>query len=152
MNIRTPMCLALAVPLFAAACSDDAGSSGDVTAQDVKNETSEALGAMGDLASQTKDQIVNEFEKQYEKIKPRIEQLKASAKTMSADARVELQEQIDALKEKQGVFEKRLTEIKAASGDAWKELSAGTKSAWDDLERTFTNATSEFSKVGADKK
>ncbi len=143
MDSRAILCLALMAPLIGAACGEEEPAEEPktkTTINDIGEEAKDVVGAAEDYATQTKEQLVNELEKQYETLKPRIKELRAKAERMTADARVEVQDQIDALQQEQEAFEKRLTELRAASGDAWKELSQGTENAWSELKTTFDRA------------
>jgi len=139
------LCLAL-IASVGAGCSDEGSSSSSETidASDVQKETSEAVSAMGDYASQKKDEIVNTLEKKYEQMKPRIDEYIAKAKAAKADANVAVSDAVDDLQARQNDFEKRLASLRDASGDAWKNVSEGASDAWGELEKAFERAKKEF--------
>ena len=73
-----------------------------------------------------------------------IDILKARADKADADVKLEYYEQIERLREKQNTAKDKLTELIAASDDAWEDLKAGAESAWLTLGDAVSNATSRF--------
>jgi len=75
-----------------------------------------------------------------------VDKLKAKAAGASADVQIELNKQIDALKDRLEDGKSKLAEIKETSGDAWEAWKDGMESAWDSLKAAFIEAGSKFKK------
>ena len=73
-----------------------------------------------------------------------INKLKAKADKAEADIKLKYYEQIEELREKQEAANGKLTELMAASDDAWEDLKAGAESAWLSLGDAVKKATSRF--------
>lgn len=73
-----------------------------------------------------------------------IDKLKARADKADADVKLEYYEQIEGLREKQDAARVKLTELMAASDDAWEDLKAGAESAGLALSDAVSKAVSRF--------
>ena len=73
-----------------------------------------------------------------------IDKLQAKAREAGADARLEYDKQIGKLRDQQDKARKKLGELDAASGEAWKDLKIGFEKAWDDLGTAVKTATQRF--------
>lgn len=73
-----------------------------------------------------------------------VERLKAKASGASADAQLELNEQIRALESKIEEGRTRLAEMTDASEDAWESIKDGVESAWDSIRSAFREAAAKF--------
>jgi chromosome segregation ATPase len=98
-----------------------------------------AVGA-SEQAPQEKEGYASAVQKQLDEMKLEIEALKADTKTASAEAKAKLNEQIAALEQKWQAAEKQFQDLKAASGETWRDMRAGMESALADLRQTLTSA------------
>lgn len=73
-----------------------------------------------------------------------IDKLQAKAVEASADARLEYDKQIKALRNQQEEARQKLNELDDASSEAWKDLKSGLQKAWDDLGTAVRKATERF--------
>ena len=73
-----------------------------------------------------------------------IDKLKARADEAEADTKLEYYKKVAELKEQRAAAKKKLTELMAASDDAWEDLKTGTESAWLALGESVKTATSRF--------
>lgn len=73
-----------------------------------------------------------------------IEALKAKASGASADARMELNKQIQELESEQNEMKQRYEKLKTASDDAWNDIRHGTEAAWKRASSSFQKAISRF--------
>lgn len=73
-----------------------------------------------------------------------IDKLQAAAAEAGADAKVEYDKQIDALRTQRDEVEAKLKDMADASGDAWQDMKAGFDKAWDTVSDAFTKAMSRF--------
>lgn len=106
-----------------------------VTAKEVEKKVAEAAGTAADYAKQEKDEYVARAQKSVDEAKAEIDKLKARAKKARAGAKAKLQRQIDAMEARWKLAERKLSELKSASGEAWKDLKSGVDKAVEDSKR-----------------
>lgn len=70
------------------------------------------------------------IEAELEGVEARLAQMKAAAKSMSADAEIEYNKRVAQLEEKVETAKGRLAEIGDATEETWEGLKAGVESAW----------------------
>lgn len=75
-----------------------------------------------------------------------IEKLAAKAQQAEADARIEYQEQIAALKRQRRDVENKLADLKQSGEGAWEDLRAGLDLAFDSMSEAVKSAMSRFKK------
>jgi chromosome segregation ATPase len=73
-----------------------------------------------------------------------IDKLEAKAAELGADARIEYQNQVEELRQKQDQTREKLEELDKASDESWEDLKGGFEKAWDDLGTAVKNATERF--------
>ena len=74
----------------------------------------------------------------------KIDVLKAKADKAQADKKIEYQEEIETLREKQEQMRDRLKELQDAGEDAWQEVKAGLDAAWEELRSATNRAMDRF--------
>ena len=79
----------------------------------------------------TRDEYVARMKKELDEWSAEMDVLEARAHEAREDAKVKYQEQLSALHTKRLEGEKRLEDIKAATGDSWERLKADTENVWD---------------------
>lgn len=84
------------------------------------------------------------LETQLDEWRARVDKLEAKASQVSADARIEYNEQLQDLKAKQAAAKSKLEELKGASNDAWDDLKLGVDEAWDNLSHSVSDAAARF--------
>jgi len=70
------------------------------------------------------------IEAELDGVEARLAQMKATAKSMSADAQIEYNKRVEQLEEKVEAAKGRLAEIGDATEETWEGLKAGVESAW----------------------
>jgi chromosome segregation ATPase len=83
---------------------------------------------------------------QLDEWKADVDKLKARASGASADAQLELNAQIKALKAKIDEGKAKLSALAAAGEDSWETLKDGVESAWGSLKSAMSEATARFKK------
>lgn len=73
------------------------------------------------------------FQARIDEWEAKLEQLGARARKAEADIRLQLQDEESELRKKLDEVRKRLRDLKAASGEGWEEIRAGTERLWTDL-------------------
>jgi septal ring factor EnvC (AmiA/AmiB activator) len=73
-----------------------------------------------------------------------VEKLKAKASEASANAQLELNNQIEALEGKMEEGKAKLAELADASEAARESIKEGVESAWNSMKSAFSDATAKF--------
>jgi chromosome segregation ATPase len=81
-----------------------------------------------------------------EKWDAQIAEAEGRMKEAQADAKVELQKQIEEMRKARGQAQEKLNELQAASDEAWKEMREGSVDAWKRIEDAFDKASDRFAK------
>lgn len=74
----------------------------------------------------------------------KIDVLKAKADKAQADQKLEYEEEIESLREKQEEVRERLEELQEAGEDAWQEVKAGLDAAWEEMRSATDRALDRF--------
>lgn len=72
--------------------------------------------------------------------KAELDKLEAKARESKADAKIELQQNVEEVKAHWKTARDKAEEMQKASGEAWKELKAGTESALHSLKDAVDRA------------
>jgi len=95
---------------------------------------------------------MNEKEAYQQKIEARIaewnaemDKLRAQAKRLEAEGRIEAESRLQDLTIKKEAAEVKLAELRNAGGDAWQELKSGIDRAVRELDESVKRAASKFS-------
>lgn len=81
-----------------------------------------------------------------EKWDAQIAEAEGRMKDAQADAKAELQKQIEEMRAARGEAQERLDKLQAASDEAWQEMREGTIDAWKRIEDAFDKASDRFAK------
>ncbi|PTN13238.1 coiled coil domain-containing protein [Nitrosomonas aestuarii] len=73
-----------------------------------------------------------------------INALKAKMSGASADAKIELNKQVESLESERNEMKQKYEELKSASGDAWKDMRDGMEAAWSRVADSFKKASDRF--------
>ena len=76
--------------------------------------------------------------------KAELDKLRAKAKGASAEAGLELNDQIEQLERKLADGKHKLSELAEAGDEAWDSVKGGVESAWKSLNTAFSEAASKF--------
>ena len=75
----------------------------------------------------------DKMEAQLKEISAKIDVYKAKAAKISADAKIEIEKEIEKLRPMHENARARLAELKATGSEKWEELKVGLDKAWTDL-------------------
>lgn len=114
------------------------------TKEEVKEKTSAAVEATASYTKEQKEEFQRDMEVKLAAIKKEIAELRATAAEKTGKAKVEMQQQLDALEVRQEVMKKDLKKLKKSSGNAWGEMKVGMSKAWDSLSKSYKKAKDEF--------
>ncbi len=73
-----------------------------------------------------------------------IDKLAAKAQQTEADAKIEYQQQIDALKHQRQEVKNKLADLKQSGEDSWEDLRAGLDLAFESMSEAIRSAMSRF--------
>ena len=74
----------------------------------------------------------------------RLDEWKARADIAKADAKIDMQRQVKALRAKQEAALQKLAALKGAGDGAWEDLKVGVGRAWEDCKEAFDKAAAKF--------
>ena len=92
----------------------------------------------------TKELYKQKMQAQLDEWEAEIDRFKAKASGASANAQLDLNKDINALKGKIEQGKTKLAEIAEASDDAWESIKEGVDSAWDSLKSAVSDAKLKF--------
>lgn len=115
-----------------------------VTGEDVQRETKEAVEAAGKLAAQKKEEYQRELNKKLADLDRQIDEWKAKAAKASAEAKVEMDKKLEALKEKRDAVARKMKELGDSTSAAWDDLKTGLEKAYDELADAVEKAKENF--------
>ncbi|MCL4795109.1 MAG: hypothetical protein KJZ84_21705 [Bryobacteraceae bacterium] len=87
------------------------------------------------------------LEAELEVVEAKIAQLRATAKSKSADAQVEYNRRVEQLEEKLDAAKARLGEIADATEETWESMKAGVESAWTSITESVKEAFTDSSET-----
>ncbi|QAB16095.1 sll1863 family stress response protein [Hydrogenovibrio thermophilus] len=96
------------------------------------------------MSTSNKQAYQAKLQAQLDEWSANIDALEAKARQADAQARIDLQAEIDTLKTYQHQAEAKLAELKTASDQAWQDLKQGIEQAHDNLKRALQTATDRF--------
>lgn len=91
-----------------------------------------------------KKAYTRKLEAEIEEWNAEIGLLRAKAKSASADAQLEYEQQIDDLERKRDEMDDKLQELNNASAGAWEDVKRGVNRAWKDMTAAVEGAASRF--------
>lgn len=116
----------------------------ETTAEDVKQETKEALETAKAYTEEQRAEYMAEMMDTLKSYEEKIQSLEMKAEGMGEDARAALEERIRMLKEQRERAAQRLEEMKSSSGDAWMEIKTGIDKAMEDMSKAYKKAAEQF--------
>jgi uncharacterized coiled-coil DUF342 family protein len=84
------------------------------------------------------------FEAKLKELKAQLDFIEAKAAQAKAESKIELQKQLQDLRQKRDAVRERLDKIRESSGDAWKDFKTGLERAADDLKGALDKAMDKF--------
>ncbi len=92
--------------------------------------------------SKPKKSCLEKLEAQLSDWDAELDHIKANTKTLRADARAELDNQIAGLQKKRSKVASRLQDIRDGDEHAWEDLKTGAEKAWNELVKTTESLAS----------
>jgi chromosome segregation ATPase len=91
-----------------------------------------------------KESYQEKLEAQIKEWSAKLTELKAKADKAGAEAKVQMNQQIDQLRARTETAQQKLNEIKAASADTWEHLKASSEKAVEEMKKTWGSLKSKF--------
>jgi cob(I)alamin adenosyltransferase len=92
----------------------------------------------------TKEAYKQKIEADLELVQAKLAELKAQAKSFTADARIKYDKQVDELEQKLDAAQAKLKDLGEASEEAWEQLKDGMESARDALSAAVRDTRNKF--------
>lgn len=91
-----------------------------------------------------RDQYLEKFKAQLDQWNADLSKLEARAREMSADARLQIEHEIQDLRQRRDEARERYKELEKAGEHSWNDLRTRSEQAWNDLAEGFRRAWSHF--------
>lgn len=101
------------------------------SAEGVKQEAAQAIGAAEEQAKKIRDEFVSKAQQELNELNAKLAELKTKAQTLTGEAKVKIDQQIQNLEQEQKTAAQKLGELKSATSEKWNELKAGASEAVD---------------------
>ena len=85
-----------------------------------------------------------QIKKKLKELSDSLAELTFKAEQLHTDAAVELEKQIESLRDKQHRIREKLEELEEESGEAWEDIKDGIEHAWSDIKKGIDSAWSRF--------
>ena len=139
--------VAIFVPLFfMTSCSKETPEKAEtqVSSEDVKRETGEALETTKTYFRQEKERYQKEVEATLSELNDKIKDLQSKAEQAGTDTKAKYNEIIEELRKKQEEAQSKLNDLKSKSADAWEDIKSGMDAALENLKNSYNDAVSHF--------
>jgi predicted nucleic acid-binding Zn-ribbon protein len=115
-----------------------------VTLEDVQRESAEAARMIWDYARERSADFRAAMAEEMEDVDERMAKLKERAAELSGEAREEMDRHIANLEVKRQAFQEQMGRISDNSGEAWEEVKAGIRKAYEDMSESLGRAQDEL--------
>ena len=92
-----------------------------------------------------KDAMIQKAEARLDQINAELDQLKAKARAAGADAKLEVQRELDDLQSKRDAFATKVTKLRDSGESALGDVADGFERAWTSLSDSLKRASARFS-------
>ena len=117
---------------------------GKVTSEDVRRDAGQAVETAAEYSQQTKEEFQKKLEVQLNELDAKIAKLREKGHDLKGEAKVKWDRKMAELETKREAARDKLAEVGHSSAEAWKDVRKGAQSAWDELDKSFREASREF--------
>ncbi|MHB8972876.1 MAG: sll1863 family stress response protein [Pirellulaceae bacterium] len=117
---------------------------GKVTPEDVRRDAGKAVDTTAEYSQQAKEEFQKKLDARLKELDAEIVKLRAKGADLKDDAKTKWDQKMAELEAKRDAARVKLTEVGQSSGEAWKDVQKGAQSAWDELDKSFRDASQEF--------
>jgi TolA-binding protein len=144
--VRSVWILMLAVLFAALGCERNPAdrTHGKVTSEDVRRDAGQAVETAAEYSQQTKEEFQKKLEAQLTELDAKIAKLREKGRDLKDEAKVKWDRKMTDLEKKREAARAKLAEVGHSSAEAWKDVRKGAQSAWDELDKSFRDASREF--------
>lgn len=138
---RLLMLMLLGLSLALSACGKKEAAPPPATgAEGVKKEAAAVIGAVEEKTKQMRDEFVAKAQQEMDELNAKLAELKTKAQTLTGEAKVKIDQQIQNLEQEQKTAAQKLGELKSATGEKWNELKAGVSESVDRFKQSVKTA------------
>ncbi len=122
----------LAVFLFSAACSNQnelVQEQTETSAEDVRRETREAFETAATYTQEQKQKYREKIQTQLDEFDNQLDELRPLAESARSSAKIELNKQLEMLKQKREIAELRLEKLTSSQDEGWAKIKGGLDKA-----------------------
>jgi len=113
---------------------------------DVKRETNQALEAAKRYGFKQKDQYEHKLHGVLDDLDDRLDDLQQRARKATGQAAQDLREQVRQLKQRRGVVDQRLQQVKSATAETWDNVKDTVSDAVQEFQNFYERTRARFSK------
>jgi TolA-binding protein len=117
---------------------------GTVTSEDVHRDTGQAVDTAVEFSQQTKVEFQKNLAAQLQGMDTEIAKLREKGRDLKDEAKTKWDQKLADLETKRDAARAKLAEVGQSSAEAWKDVQNGARSAWDELDKAFREASREF--------
>ena len=117
---------------------------GKVTSEDVRRDAGQAGKTAVEFSQQTKEEFEKKLKTRLHELDVEIVQLREKGRDLKGEAKANWDRKLAKLEAKRDAANAKLTEVGHSSAEAWKDVQQGAQSAWDELDKAFSDASREF--------
>ncbi len=92
----------------------------------------------------SRDDYLDEFKVKLDEWNAEIDKLESNARQAQADAKVQYDKQLEALREMRDDAQTKFSEMQNTTTEAWDVMLRGTEKAWEAWTNAFAEAQSKF--------
>ena len=92
----------------------------------------------------TKDAYKQKIDAELDLAQAKLDEFKAKAKSLSAEARIRHAKHVDDLEQKAIAVKAKLQELDEASEDTWEQLTDSVENTWKVLQATLADVVATF--------
>jgi phytoene dehydrogenase-like protein len=119
-------------------------TSGDVTTDDVRRDAGQAVDTAVEYSKQSKEEFQQRLDARLKELDAETAKLRERGRDLKDQAKADWERKMAELETKRESTRAKLAELSKSSGEAWRDVQRGAQSAWDELEKSFRDAASEF--------
>ena len=117
---------------------------GKVTSEDVRRDAGQAATTAAEYSQQTKEEFQKNLDARLNELDAKIAKLREKGRDLKDEAKVNWDRKMTELETKRDAARAKLNEVGRSSAEAWKDVQKGAQSAWDELDKSFREASREF--------
>ena len=143
---RVVLSTILPFALALAACGEQATerAQAPVTANEVKQEATEATQAVANYAQQEQQEFVANARQELARIEAQLVEWRAKAKSAGADAEETMNAALERLEKDRQAAAEKLAELQSSGAEKWQEAKAGFQNVMDKLRESYEKAKQAF--------